>query len=433
MDTSTFAWAPLPAEPAALQRWREEARTLIARLGLPQATDEHWRRADFGFLRTLEAAARGAVPTTDTAALPAEPALAGFTHLRFVDGRFDGAHSTPADDIALTVTRLSAALRAAPPARPCLPNDALQGDLRPALLNHALGADGVNIVVHRDGTPARPIVIDHRGAAAQQGLSVLSHAIRLEANASATLVELYDERPTASRALLGELRIELAPGSRLTHLRLAAATHAPAHHVDTLIVEIDRDAHYEQRALWAPQHALRSTQSLRLIGRGAQATLNGGAIVRSTGANVDLRLLAEHEADATGSAQTLHVLGAGGRATVDSEARVPRGRRAIRSRQSLRGVLLGERCDIALRPRLAILSDDVDCRHGATTAALAPDALFFLRSRGLALAEAQRLLAAAHLQQLLPPTGDTALDALVSDWLHAALHAAVAAPTEAAA
>jgi Fe-S cluster assembly protein SufD len=286
----------------------------------------------------------------------------------------------------------------------------------------------VSIVVHRDGAPRRPIVLDHRGGAAHAGASVLSHVVRLEDNARATLVELYDERPAAApRALLGELRIELAPGSQLTHLRLAAATHAPAHHVDTLVVEVGRDAQYEQRSLWAPQRALRSTQHLCLLGDGARAVVRGGAIAR-TGADVDLRVLVKHAADASHSEQTLHVLGAGGRATVDSEANVPRGRRAIRSRQSLRGVQLGARCDIALRPRLAILSQDVDCRHGATTAALAPDALFFLRSRGLALPEAQRLLAAAHLQQLLPPTGEAALDALVEAWLQAALHAAVAPP-----
>ena len=87
-------------------------------------------------------------------------------------------------------------------------------------------------------------------------------------------------------------------------------------------------------------------------------------------------------------------------------------------------------CDIALRPRLAILSDDVECRHGATTSAVSDEQLFFLRSRGLDRAEALRLLAAAHLQRQFPASGAAGLDALVQAQVRAALAVAIPQASE---
>ena len=419
-----IAWPTPPAEPAHVQRWREEARERLAALGLPGPQDEHWRRASFKFLAALAQGqgGRAEAPSSDAPAVPAE-APAGLSQLLFVDGRFDAHGSTLPDDDAASIARLQAALRATQPAsRPWLPNAALAGDQRLALVNHALGADGTRIVVHRGRSPVRPILLAHRGALAHEGVTALSHSLSLEAGASALLIELHDERCSAARTLLNELRIELGAGASLTHLRLVAPTHA-SHWVDTLTVELGRDARYVQRALFAPLRALRSTQHIRLLGTGAEAALHTG-VVAARGADCDLRVVTQHEADHTRSDQTIHVLGGSGRATIDSEAEVPAGRRAVRSLQSLRALQLEGTCDIALRPRLAIRSDDVDCKHGATTSAFSDDQLFFLRSRGLARSEALRLLAAAHLQQLFPTLGEP-VDALLQPLLQAALGSAI--------
>ncbi len=433
MDTASIAWpAPRADESAKVRRWRQQAREQFTAAGLPNGHEEHWRRANFGFVAPLAA---GIAVVPSAVALVPEVLdglgpFGAFTHLAFVDGRFTPALCALGDDDAVSISRLQTALRDGQPARaPLLPNAGLDGDLRLALLNHALGADGVHVVVHRDRAARHAIVLDHRGALQHDGVTAISHVLRLEPGAVATVVELHDERCTGLRTLLNEVRIELGAGSRLLHLRLTGPTHA-SHLVDTLVVDVGRDAQYLQSTLAAPARALRSTQSLHLAGNGASAIVRIGGIACG-GADVDLRLLATHDADATRSEQTVHVLGARGRATVDSEALVNSGRRAIRSRQSLRAILLQPGCDVALRPRLAILSDDVDCRHGATTSAFSDEQLFYLRSRGLPVEQAQQLLAAAHLEQLFPGTGDAALDALVQERLHAALAAVVAVPDEA--
>jgi Fe-S cluster assembly protein SufD len=44
------------------------------------------------------------------------------------------------------------------------------------------------------------------------------------------------------------------------------------------------------------------------------------------------------------------------------------------------------------KPELEIFADDVQCAHGATTGALDPDLLFYLRARGIPQKEAESLL-----------------------------------------
>lgn len=267
-----------------------------------------------------------------------------------------------------------------------------------------------SVLVRSGERPASPIVVDHRKAAP-------AHLIEIEADAHATVVELYDDLRAAPE-LATEVRVRLAPGSSLTHVRIVTQRHAGAI-TEHLVADVQEGAHYKQRALFAPAHALHSTQALRLCGPRAEASVHGGLVAHPEAA-VELKLEADHLADDSRSDQRLHALGAGGRTLVDSEVKVAAGRRGVRSRQSLRGLHAAGQCDIALRPRLAVHSQGVDCRHGATTCAVSADQLHFLRSRGLGEAEALQMLSLAHLQQLFPP-GDACCEPLLRDYLPAAL------------
>lgn len=61
------------------------------------------------------------------------------------------------------------------------------------------------------------------------------------------------------------------------------------------------------------------------------------------------------------------------------------------AQQQSRNILLGEGARIFTRPQLEIYADDVRCSHGATLGQLDPEALLYMRQRGLSLAEARRL------------------------------------------
>jgi Fe-S cluster assembly protein SufD len=229
----------------------------------------------------------------------------------------------------------------------------------------------------------------------------MNHALTIAAGDSSTWLETLGEHGVPEDGAPREVHIRLAPDSRLTHYRLMGRQGASAV-ADRLTVEIGAGASYEQRLLAAPPGKFRSEQTIRLNGRGASATL-GGACVALPQAQLDFDIKVMHEADDTVSDQRINLLGADrGKATAQVETVVPPGRHGVRANQLLRAMQPHGKAVITLQPRLSILSDDVVCRHGATTSAIRDDELHYLRSRGIAREDAVAMLSEAFLRQMLP-------------------------------
>jgi Fe-S cluster assembly protein SufD len=104
-------------------------------------------------------------------------------------------------------------------------------------------------------------------------------------------------------------------------------------------------------------------------------------------------ILVNHAAAACSSEQLLRQV-AGGSAVVSFEGRVVVAQDAQRTdaRQSCKTLLLSEAARAHALPQLEIYADDVKCSHGTTVGQLSGEALFYLRSRGVSLAQAQQLL-----------------------------------------
>jgi Fe-S cluster assembly protein SufD len=67
-------------------------------------------------------------------------------------------------------------------------------------------------------------------------------------------------------------------------------------------------------------------------------------------------------------------------------------------------LLLSDGAEANTRPQLEVLADDVKAAHGATVGQLQPDEIFYLQSRGIDKAEAQRLLALGFQNDVLQKT-----------------------------
>ena len=101
---------------------------------------------------------------------------------------------------------------------------------------------------------------------------------------------------------------------------------------------------------------------------------------------------------------------AAGNASVDFGGRVvvAAGAQRTDAQQTCRTLLLSETALAHAQPQLEIYADDVKCSHGATVGQLDVEALFYLRSRGIGLAEAQQLLLlgfADEVVQKIPSVG----------------------------
>ena len=71
------------------------------------------------------------------------------------------------------------------------------------------------------------------------------------------------------------------------------------------------------------------------------------------------------------------------------------------ARQTDKNLLLSEDAEVDSKPSLMIYADDVQCAHGATAGQIDAQTLFYLRSRGLDLETASRMLVLAFASEII--------------------------------
>ncbi len=89
--------------------------------------------------------------------------------------------------------------------------------------------------------------------------------------------------------------------------------------------------------------------------------------------------------------------------------------------QSNKSIILGDTARMYSKPELEIYADDVKCSHGATTGQIDPEALFYLRSRGLSMEKATALLISAFTDDAIDAISDSEIRQYVRDRVEAKL------------
>jgi Fe-S cluster assembly protein SufD len=91
------------------------------------------------------------------------------------------------------------------------------------------------------------------------------------------------------------------------------------------------------------------------------------------------------------------------------------------AKQTNNNLLLSQEAQIDSKPQLEIYADDVKCTHGATIGQIDEDAIFYLRSRGIAEDAARAMLlfgfANESLGRMKVDSIRKQLEALVAQWL----------------
>ena len=84
-------------------------------------------------------------------------------------------------------------------------------------------------------------------------------------------------------------------------------------------------------------------------------------------------------------------------------------------------LMLSDRAEVRAKPELEIYADDVACAHGNTIGALDDSALFYMRQRGIPMAQAKALLTEAFLASVFDALEDegmkTSLMSQITNWL----------------
>ena len=138
-----------------------------------------------------------------------------------------------------------------------------------------------------------------------------------------------------------------------------------------------------------------------LGGEGAEATLNGLYVVTGR-QHIDNQTTLDHAQPHCSSREVYKgVLDGASSAVFNGKIIVRKDAQKTDSKQSNKNLLLSEKAVIDTKPALEIYADDVKCTHGATIGQIDPEAVFYLRSRGIGRQEARELLTYAFANDML--------------------------------
>lgn len=128
-----------------------------------------------------------------------------------------------------------------------------------------------------------------------------------------------------------------------------------------------------------------------LNGEGARFALNGVGI-STADEKIRVHVELRHNVPGCSSSQLFKNL-VGGMARVDFYGRIIVAQDAQKTEayQANHNLLLSDTARVNTKPQLEIYADDVKCSHGATIGKLNEDEQFYMRSRGISLAEARFL------------------------------------------
>ncbi|MCF0177662.1 MAG: SufD family Fe-S cluster assembly protein [Bacteroidales bacterium] len=146
---------------------------------------------------------------------------------------------------------------------------------------------------------------------------------------------------------------------------------------------------------------LHNSITINFMEEGAECTL-GGIYLPKGKERVRFETFMNHNAARCNSSQLFKGI-VTDEATADFYGliKVPQDCQQTTAYQECNHLLLSDNCRANARPQLEIYADDVKCSHGSTFGHLNQDELFYLRSRGVSLEAANKLLQEAFLAPVL--------------------------------
>ena len=386
----------------ALAAVRQRAARALADRPLPSRRQEAWRFTDIAPLLAITPAQ---LPPATTVPATLPPATAGVVRL-VLDGHGDplagvslpaGIEAIPAADLEalLQETATDRGERGANGAS----NHAAAGAGSEApwsgLLAAATAGQILALRVRGVVEPTLELVSD---AASAEGVLPLRLLLILEPQARLELLQVHRASAASLTTVLLEAR--LGAGARLSHGLIAQGGGAAVLLAD-LAVEQDPGSHYaftSAVAGWAL-----SRLEPRVLQSGGGATTRLRSLQR-----VDGRQIADQHSQVRfegpeGELDQLHkvIADGAGRSVFNGAVAVPRAAQRTDAVQLSRSLLLSDRARIDTKPQLEIVADDVKCAHGATVSRLQSEELFYLQSRGIAAANASRLLLRGYCGEVL--------------------------------
>ena len=403
-----LASMPAPAGPRWLQDLRERGAARFSALGFPTVRDEEWRFTNVTPVSTAE------FRLADGTAQITEKQLSGLLYgdapfrLVVVNGRYRPELSR--------VQGLPAGVRVGSLA--AVTNGDLAADSETVqrylgqladlgarafdALNTARLDDGAFVHIPDGAIVTEPLQVMFVSSGETAGEATVSHPrllVVVGSQAQIKLVETYVG--WGGRYFVNALtEVFVGENAVLDHYKVQEDS-VDAFHIASMHVHASRSATFSSHSFAIGGKLVRNDAVAILDGEGAECTLNG-LYLADGDRLVDNHTTIDHAKAHCPSHEIYKgILGGRARAVFNGKIIVRPDAQKTNAKQTNRALLLSDSASINTKPQLEIFADDVKCTHGAAIGQIDEDAIFYLRARGLTLAEARDMLIHAFAGEIL--------------------------------
>jgi Fe-S cluster assembly protein SufD len=287
------------------------------------------------------------------------------------------------------------------------------GSAKFAALHQALVSTGTFLFVPRGVEIDQPIEIFHWLAG--ENATVFPHLLLVtDELAKVTVIEHFRSLDRNQRGFACGVNDLLAgPGAKVTYVCAQNwGDNVVALQMNTTAVDHDASAMSLNLNLGSRYSRFESLS--RLVGEGARSDLLAVAVATNE-QEFDARTLQDHISPHTASDLLYkNALDDRARCTFGGLIRVEPHAHFTDAYQKVRNLLLSDDSEANSMPGLEILADNVRCTHGATSGQINEEEMFYLRSRGIPVPVAQRLIVTGFLNEVIQRLDQPA----ISDYLN---------------
>jgi len=269
-----------------------------------------------------------------------------------------------------------------------------------ASLNTAFFSDGAFILIPPGRMIEEPIHLLFISCSSEPGATTHPrNLVVAQKNCGATIIETY---VSAQRSAFTNALTELAvgEGASIEHCKFQDED-TRSFHVATIQARLERNSNFTAHSISAGARLARNNINITLDGKGIECVLNGLYVVGGD-QHVDHHMVVDH-AQPQGNSHEYYngILNGRSRGVFHGRILVRRDAQKTDAKQTNKNLLLSDEATIDTKPQLEIYADDVKCTHGATVGQLNEEAIFYLRSRGIASDMARQMLIHAFAGEIL--------------------------------
>jgi Fe-S cluster assembly protein SufD len=261
--------------------------------------------------------------------------------------------------------------------------------------------DGFAIRVSSSVEASQPVEIVHIHTDQSAPTSIFPRTIvSVESSGALTCIERFVTLNQSVNLCVAVTEIIVGDGARVDYY--AEAEHTPATtHYHSVQTQSGRDAQLRMHLFPSGAKICRNEVNVHLLGTGSHTLLNGLSLPRDS-QQIDTSTVIRHAVPHCESSELFKgVYRDRSRGVFQGTIIVEKDAQKTNAFQSNQAVLLSKEASSDAKPQLKIWADDVKCTHGATVGQLDEEALFYIRSRGVAPSDAQNMLLEAFVGEVL--------------------------------